>query len=100
MNWESQIAEAFARHGDVATCRVEDPVERNRNANKARREGVGGTGHEKMLERSRRYRASHLEQCREKTLRWQREHPERHSLRCKAWREKKKAEMENETHGL
>ena len=100
MNWESQIAEAFARHGDVATRRVEDPVERNRKANKARREGVGGSGHEKMLERSRRYRATHLEQCREKVLRWQREHPELNRLRNKSWREKKKAEKESQTHGV
>lgn len=53
-SWESKIADAFARHGDsVATCLIVDPVKRNRKANKAKREGVGGSSHEKMLERSR-----------------------------------------------
>lgn len=94
-SWESKIADAFARHGDsVATCLIVDPVERNRKANKAKREGVGGSSHEKMLERSRRYRQNHIEKCREKTLRWQRENHEYHCLRCSLWREKKKLENE------
>ena len=53
-------------------------------------DGVGGPGHEKMLERSRRYRERNTEKCREKNRRYYEEHREQENERCRLWRRMKK----------
>lgn len=54
-------------------------------------DGVGGPGHEKMLERSRRYRERNTEKCREKNRRYYAENREKENERCRKWRSLKKS---------
>lgn len=42
--------------------------------------------------RSKRYRESHLEYCKQKALKWDREHPEQRRERGRRWRELHKNE--------
>lgn len=58
----------------------------NRINPKKIREGVGSPSHEKMLERSRRYRENHIFTARERALRWDREHPEQRRERYRRWK--------------
>jgi hypothetical protein len=53
-------------------------------------DGVGGPGHGKMLERSRRYRERNTEKCREKNRRYYAENREKENERCRLWRRMKK----------
>ena len=61
-----------------------------RKAYKSAYDGVGGPGHEKMLERSRRYRERNTEKCREKNRRYYAENREKENERCRLWRRMKK----------
>lgn len=61
-----------------------------RKAYKSAYDGVGGPGHEKMLERSRRYRERNTEKCREKNRRYYAENREKENERCRMWRKMKK----------
>ena len=53
-------------------------------------DGVGGPGHEGMLERSRRYKERHPERCKAKQKRYYAEHREQENERCRMWRRMKK----------
>ena len=53
-------------------------------------DGVGGPGHEGMLECSRRYRERHPERCKAKQKRSYEEHREQENERCRIWRRTKK----------
>ncbi len=57
-------------------------------------DGVGGPGHEGMLERSRRYMERNPEKCREKNRRYHSENREKENERCRMWRKMRKA-LEN-----
>ena len=57
-----------------------------RKAYKSAYDGVGGPGHEGMLERSRRYKARHPERCKAKQKRYYEEHREQENERCRIWR--------------
>ena len=61
-----------------------------RKAYKSAYDGVGGPGHEGMLERSRRYRERNPEKCREKNRRYYSENREKENERCVMWRRMKK----------
>ena len=61
-----------------------------RKAYKSAYDGVGGPGHGKMLERSRRYRDRNPEKCREKNRRYYAENKEKENERCRLWRRMKK----------
>ncbi len=65
-----------------------------RKAYKKAYDGVGGPGHGKMLDRSRRYRERNPEKCREKNRRYYSENREKENERCRIWRRKRKA-LEN-----
>ena len=69
-------------------------AETERKASKSAYDGVGGPGHEKMLERSRRYRARNIEKCRAKGRRYYEERREQENERCRIWRRMRKA-LEN-----
>lgn len=62
----------------------------NRKAYKSAYDGVGGPGHEGMLERSRRYKERHPERCKAKQKRYYVEHREQENERCRLWRRMKK----------
>ena len=53
-------------------------------------DGVGGPGHKKMLERSRRYRKRHLDESRGRSRKYREEHREQENERCRLWRRMKK----------
>ena len=53
-------------------------------------DGVGGPGHEGMLERSRRYKERHPERRKAKQKRYYEEHREQENERCRLWRRMKK----------
>ena len=53
-------------------------------------DGVGGPGHGKMLERSRRYRDRNREESRERHRKYHEEHRERDNERCRLYRRMKK----------
>lgn len=53
-------------------------------------DGVGGPGHEGMLERSRRYKERRPERCKAKQKRYYEEHREQENERCRQWRRMKK----------
>jgi hypothetical protein len=61
-----------------------------RKAYKKAYDGVGGPGHEGMLERSRRYKERHPERCKEKQKRHYEAHREKENERCRLWRRMKK----------
>lgn len=61
-----------------------------RKAYKKAYDGVGGPGHQKMLERSRRYRERHLEKSRGRLRKYREEHREQENERCRLWRRMKK----------
>lgn len=61
-----------------------------RKAYKSAYDGVGGPGHEGMLERSRRYRERNPEKCMEKNRRYYAENREKENERCRMWRRTKK----------
>ena len=61
-----------------------------RKAYKSAYDGVGGPGHEGMLERSRRYKERHPERCKAKQKRYYEEHREQENERCRQWRRMKK----------
>lgn len=46
--------------------------------------------HEQMLKRSRKYRESHLEQCRKKSNDYDKAHPEKRRERWRRWKERQK----------
>ena len=53
-------------------------------------DGVGGPGHEGMLERSRRYKERHPERCKAKKKRYYEAHLEQEKERRRLWRRMKK----------
>ena len=61
-----------------------------RKAYKQTYDGVGGPGHEGMLERSRRYKERHPERRKAKQKRYYEEHREQENERCRLWRRMKK----------
>lgn len=92
------LAWTFASAATVAETerKRRNQVERSpeRKAYKSAYDGVGGPGHEKMLERSRRYRARNIEKCRAKGRRYYEERREQENERCRIWRRMRKA-LEN-----
>lgn len=62
-----------------------------RKAYKSAYDGVGGPGHGKMLERSRRYRERNPEKCRERNRRYYADNREKENERCRKWRSLKKS---------
>ena len=61
-----------------------------RKAYKSAYDGVGGPGHEGMLERSRRYKERHPERCKAKQKSYYEAHREQENERCRLWRSMKK----------
>ena len=61
-----------------------------RKAYKSAYDGVGGPGHEGMLERSRRYKERHPERCKAKQKSYYEAHREQENERCRLWRRMKK----------
>lgn len=61
-----------------------------RKAYKSAYDGVGGPGHGKMLERSRRYKERHPERCKAKQKRYYEAHREQENERGRLWRRVKK----------
>ena len=53
-------------------------------------DSVGGPGHGKMLERSRRYKERHLDESRGRSRKYREEHREQENERCRLWRRMKK----------
>lgn len=53
-------------------------------------DGVGGPGHEGMLERSRRYKERHPERCKAKQKMYYEAHRKQENERCRLWRRMKK----------
>ena len=61
-----------------------------RKTYKSAYDGVGGPGHEGMLERSRRYKERHLDESRGRSRKYREEHREQENERCSLWRRMKK----------
>lgn len=81
MQTKNKLQEMILLHSDLVYEAMS-----NRIKPKKIREGVGGPSHEKMLERSRRYRENHIFTARERALRWDREHPEKRRERYRRWK--------------
>lgn len=88
------LASAFAGAKAVADAERKRRNQRERTpkrkAYKSAYDGVGGPGHEGMLERSRRYKERHQERCKAKQKRYYEEHREQENERCRMWRRTKK----------
>ena len=99
VNWESLIASRSRnceRMAEDVAMEARLRKERERNSTPERKkykqtyDGVGGPGHEGMLERSRRYKERHPEKCKAKQKRYYEEHREQEDERCRLWRRMKK----------
>ena len=85
MQTKNKLQEKILLHSDLVLEAMSNRINSNKIRKKIR-EGVGGSSHEKMLERSRRYRENHIFTAREKALRWDREHPEKRRERYRRWK--------------
>lgn len=110
-NWENLIAERTKLHGVVKTCRIEDPVKRNRHNHDARYDrspkriaqhrawALSPAGKKSMRERGARYRATEngKEHCRKKSRNYFLRHRNDPAWRThrlevqKAWKARRKA---------
>ena len=110
-NWENLIAERTKLHGVVKTCRIEDPVKRNRHNHDARYDrspkriaqhrawAHSPAGRKSAHDRSKRYRSTEKGKlvCRRKSLRYFYAHRDDPAWRAhrlevqKAWKAKRKA---------
>ncbi|MBO7413988.1 MAG: hypothetical protein J6U20_10080 [Fibrobacter sp.] len=88
------LASAFAGAKAVADAERKRRNQRERSPErkeyKKAYDGVGGPGHEGMLERSSRYKERHPERCKAKQKRYYEEHREQEDERCRLWRRMKK----------
>lgn len=85
MQTKNKLQEMILLHSDSVFEAMSNRFNSKKNSKKIR-EGVGGPSHEKMLERSRRYRENHIFTARERALRWDREHPEKRMERYRRWK--------------
>ena len=88
--WAWSVAAAATVANAERTRRNQRERTPKRKAYKSAYDGVGGPGHEKMLERSRRYRDRNPEKCREKNRRYYFDNREQENERCRLWRRMKK----------